>query len=107
MAVTTLDIDRCEPVLAGRAFGSGCAYEKIVGTLRFAVDPTLPVHADITDLAQAPRNAAGLVEGAADFYLLRPVHGGNGALLLDVANRGRKVALGMFNSAVRVQDPST
>ena len=28
-----------------------------------------------------------------------------GSLLLDVPNRGRKVALGMFNSAVRVPDP--
>jgi hypothetical protein len=108
MSVTTLEIQRREPVLGGRAFGSGGAYEKIAGTIRFAVDPAHPLHADITDLARAPRNAAGLVEGAADFYLLRPVAGGNGALLLDVANRGRKVALGMFNSAaVRVPDPTT
>jgi hypothetical protein len=107
MSVTRLDIERREPVLGGRPFGAAGAYEKVVGTLRFAVDPTLPLHADITDLDRAPRNAAGLVEGAADFYLLRPLGGGNGALLLDVANRGRKVALGMFNSAVRVPDPAT
>jgi hypothetical protein len=39
---------------------------------------------------------------------LRPVEAarGTGALLLDVANRGRKVALGMFNSAVRVPAPT-
>src|SRR4029450_3311175 len=44
-----------------------------------------------------------------DFYLLRPVDParGNRRLLLDVPNRGRKVALGMFNSAVRVPDPTT
>src|SRR5437667_6793135 len=106
MAATKLEIQRREPVLGGRAFGSAGAYEKIEGTLRFAVDPTLPIHADITDLVRAPRNAAGRVEGSADFYLLRPVSGGNRALLLDVANRGRKVALGMFNSAVRVPDPT-
>jgi hypothetical protein len=106
MSVTTLEIQQREPVLGGRAFGRGGAYEKIAGTIRFAVDPAHPLHADITDLARAPRNASGLVEGAADFYLLRPLGGGNGALLLDVANRGRKVALGMFNSAVRVPDPS-
>ena len=107
MAVTKLEIQRREPVLNGRAFGSAGAYEKIVGTLRFAVDPALPIHADITDLGGAPRNSTGLVEGSADFYMFRPVGGGNGALLLDVANRGRKVALGMFNSAVRVPDPTT
>src|SRR5262249_20130849 len=32
---------------------------------------------------------------------------GNGALLLDVPNRGRKVALGMLNSTVRVPDPTS
>src|SRR4030095_7591679 len=43
------------------------------------------------------------------FSLLRPADParGNGSLLLDVPNRGRKVALGMLNSAVRVPDPST
>jgi hypothetical protein len=107
MSVTGLEIKQREPVLRGRAFGSGGAYEKVVGTIHFAVDPAHPLHADITDLGRAPRNGSGLVEGAADFYLLRPVGGGNGALLLDVANRGRKVALGMFNSsAVRVPDPT-
>ena len=107
MSVAGLDIERREPVLGGRAWGQAGAYEKIAGTLRFAVDPALPIHADITDLDRAPRGASGLVEGTADFYLLRPVGGGNGALLLDVANRGRKVALGMFNSAVRVPDPAS
>ena len=106
MSVTALEIQAREPVLAGRAFGSAGPYEKVAGTLRFAVDPAHPLHAEITDLDRAPRNAAGLVEGSADFYLLRPVGGGNGALLLDVANRGRKVALSIFNSAVRVPDPT-
>src|SRR5262249_16764954 len=107
MSVTAFEIERRESVLNGRSFGDAGAYEKVAGTLRLAVDPLLPVHADITDLDRASRNGAGLVEGSADFYLLRPVGGGNRALLLDVANRGRKVALGMFNSAVRVPDPMT
>src|SRR6202008_3502542 len=84
------------------------AYEKLAGTLRFAVDPTHPLHAQITDLRLAPRAADGRVEFQSDFYLLRPVDPsrGNRRLLLDVPNRGRKVALGMFNSAVRVPDPT-
>ena len=106
MSVTALEIQRREPVLGGRAFGETGGYEKIAGVIRFAVDPAHALHAEITDLDRAPRNAAGLVEGSADFYLFRPVGGGNGALLLDLANRGRKVALGMFNSAVRVPDPA-
>jgi hypothetical protein len=40
MSVTALEIQRRELVLNGRAFGSAGAYEKILGTLRVAVDPT-------------------------------------------------------------------
>ena len=109
MAVTSLEIARRSIVLDGHAFGAAGAYEKIVGVLRFGVDPTHPVNQAITDLALAPRNAAGLVECAADVYLLRPVDPsrGNRRLLLDIPNRGRKVALGLFNSTMRVPDPAT
>jgi hypothetical protein len=109
MAVTSLEIARRSPVLEGRPFGDAGAYEKIEGVLRFGVDPTHPANQAVTDLALAPRNAAGLVESAADFYLLRPVDPArsNRRLLLDVPNRGRKVALGLLNSAVRVPDPTT
>jgi len=106
MATTSFEIAQRETVLGGRPFGDAGAYQKIAGTLRFAVDPRHPDHADVTDLDRAERNAAGLVEFAADFYLLKPERG-NGALLLDVPNRGRKVALGMLNSTVRVADPAT
>jgi hypothetical protein len=109
MATTTFEIAQRQPLLGGRTFGDAGAYEKLAGTLRFAVDPRHPLHADITDLDRAATNGAGLVEFSADVYLLRPVDAarGNGALLLDVPNRGRKVALGMLNSTVRVADPST
>jgi hypothetical protein len=109
MAVTSLEITRRAVVLDGHAFGEAGAYEKIVGVLRFSVDPTHPTNQAVADIALAPRNDAGLVESAADFYLLQPIDParGNRRLLLDVPNRGRKVALGMFNSAVRVVDPTT
>ncbi len=109
MAVTSLEITHQSVALDGHAFGQVGPYEKIAGVLHFGVDPTHPANQVITDLALAPRNDAGLVESAADFYLLRPVDParGNRRLLLDVPNRGRKVALGMFNSAVRVPDPTT
>ncbi|MBI3826910.1 MAG: hypothetical protein HY294_13000 [Candidatus Rokubacteria bacterium] len=109
MAVARLEIQHRSVVLDGRPFGAAGAYEKLAGVVHFAVDPKHPLHESITDLALAPRNGAGLVESRADFYLLQPVDParGNRGLLLDVPNRGRKVALGMFNSAVRVPDPST
>jgi hypothetical protein len=109
MAAVALDIHARSLVLDGRPFGRVGPYEKISGSLRFAVDPAASQNASITDLALAPRTADGRVACAGDFYLLRPVgpRAGNGRLLLDVPNRGRKIALGLFNSTPRVPDPTT
>ena len=107
MAATALEIHTRTPVLDGQPFGQAGAYEKITGVLRFAADPDDPRHRAITDLGAAPRNARGQVEFAGDFYLLKPLGRGNGRLLLDVPNRGRKIALGLFNSTPRVPDPTT
>jgi Alpha/beta hydrolase domain len=109
MTVTALEIVSRSLVLDGRAFGDAGPYEKIAGILRFETDPSHPVSRGITDLDLAPRNAAGRVESWADFYLLQPTDaaGGRRRLLLDVPNRGRKVALGMFNSTPRAADPTT
>ncbi len=106
---TKLNIQSHATVLNGKPFGNAGAYEKISGTLHFALDPTHPLHQRITDIMLAPRNAQGLVEFKGDFYVLKPVDmsKGNGALLLDVPNRGRKVAIEMFNSTPRVPDPTT
>ena len=108
MAVTSFQITQRSTVLDGRPFGEAGAYEKIAGVLRIGVDPAHPANEAIADLALAPRNAAGLVECESDFYVLRPrdASRGNRRLFLDVPNRGRKVALGMLNSTVRVPDPS-
>lgn len=107
--MTHLDIHTRTTVLDGQPFGATGAYEKIAGTMRYAVDPAHPLHQRVTDIAHVPRNAQGLVEFSGDFYVLKPVDPkkGNGRLLMDLANRGRKVALGMFNSTPRVPDPST
>lgn len=109
MTVTALEIASRAPVLDGRPFGEAGPYEKVSGILRFETDPAHPVNRGITDLELAPRNAAGRVESWADFYLLQPADPacGRRRLLLDVPNRGRKVALGMFNSTPRAADPTT
>jgi hypothetical protein len=108
MAVTSFRITQRSTVLDGRPFGDAGAYEKIAGVLRIAIDPKNPANEAIADLALAPRNAAGLVECESDFYVLKPrdASRGNRRLFLDVPNRGRKVALGMLNSTVRVPDPA-
>src|SRR5437867_1509565 len=55
MAATALTVHTRSLVLEGRPFGATGAYEKIAGTLRFAVDPAHGLHAAITDLDRAPR----------------------------------------------------
>jgi alpha/beta hydrolase family protein len=73
-------------------------YEKIVGTIHFAVDPKAPRNRVVVDLDKAPVNAAGLVEFSSDLYVLRPkATPGNGAALVDILNRGNKVVLNGFN----------
>ena len=46
---------------------------------------------------------------SADLYVLQPVDAsrGNGALLFEIANRGRKGMLGRFNRAGGSQDPTS
>jgi hypothetical protein len=96
--VTGFEIASRAPILDGRSFGSSGGYERLEGTLYFAIDPGNPRNRVIADLALAPRNSDGLVEMSADLSILTPVDRarGNGIALVDIANRGRKVALG-FN----------
>jgi hypothetical protein len=54
----------------------------------------------IADLDKAKRNARGKVEYATDITLLMPAQpaNGNGALLVDVPNRGRVYGIALYNS---------
>ena len=81
--VTRIEITRQEPFAAGQSFGTVGAYEKVVGRFHGELDPNRPLDAAIVDLDKAPRNARGMVEYAADFYILKPVDltKGNGALV--------------------------
>jgi Alpha/beta hydrolase domain len=107
--VVRLRIERRETILAGRPFGAAGPYEKLVGTVAFALDPNLPRNEGIVDLRLAPRNARGEVEFSADFYLLKPVDPGrgNGRLFYEVGNRGGKSMLVTFQKATGSPDPST
>jgi Alpha/beta hydrolase domain len=106
--VTRIDIASRADVLGGKAFGAAGAYEKIVGTVHFTVDPALPANKAIADIDKAPRDAAGRVTFSADLYALVPKEAakGNGVALFDVANRGRKNMLRYFNLATPVTDPT-
>ena len=93
----------------GRWFGLAGPYEKLVGTIYFAVDPENPANGIITDIALAPRNADGLVEFHSDFFLIKPkdVGRGNGTVLYEVSNRGGKGLLRYFNRGAGSLDPQT
>ena len=97
--VTRLQIDRREVVLNGQPFGAAGPYEKLSGKVHFALDPALPQNRGIVDLTLAPKNAQGLVEFWADFYLLKPVDPGrgNGRLFYEAGNRGTKRILPVFS----------
>ncbi|HLX44268.1 MAG TPA: alpha/beta hydrolase domain-containing protein [Bryobacteraceae bacterium] len=107
--VVKIRVERREAVLGGKPFGAAGPYEKLVGKIEFALDPSTPANAAIVDLALAPRGKRGEVEFTADFYLLKPVDSGrgNGRLLYEVGNRGGKALLRTFQKALGSADPKT
>jgi Alpha/beta hydrolase domain len=107
--VTRIEITKQESFAAGATFGSVGAYEKVIGRYHGELDPKSPLNAVIVDLDKAPRNARGMVEYSADFYILKPVDldRGNGALFYELSNRGNKGILARFNDAAGSNDPST
>ncbi|MCS6952168.1 MAG: alpha/beta hydrolase domain-containing protein [Bryobacterales bacterium] len=105
-AVVRIEVDERSDVLDGRPFGRAGPYERIIGKVHFAVDPALAANRILCDIDLAPRNAQGLVAFTADLYVLKPRDPalGNGTLLFEVVNRGRKLMLGMFQRAASL-DP--
>jgi hypothetical protein len=95
-------------VAGGQAWGAVGPYEKLSGTIAFALDPRDPRNARIVDLDRAPRASDGRVHFTADLYVLRPVDPGrgNGVLFFEASNRGRKGLLTRFNAAPASDDPS-
>jgi hypothetical protein len=108
--VTRVTIANRTTVAEGQAFGQVGPYEKLTGTIEFAIDPKDKHNQRIVDLEHASRATDGRVHFSADLYVLRPVEEakGNGVLLFEIANRGRKGLLGRFNrGAGGNQDPTS
>lgn len=89
--------------LEGRSFGDAGPYVEIRARATIALDPADPRNAVIADIDRAPRNAEGRIEATADVVILRPADPsrGSGTLLLDVPNRGRKLAPQLFDDAAQ------
>ncbi len=91
--VTEINTTAVEPFANGAAFGASGAYERVRGSFKGELDPKDARNKVIVNLDKAPRNARGMVEYEADFFILRPMDAarGNHKLIYDVTNRGRKV----------------
>ncbi len=96
-----LEIKRVESVFDGASFGTAGPYEKIVGRVYGTVDPAHRLNLGIHNLNLAQRNPQGEVEYWVDFCVLKPVDiaRGNRRLLVELPNRGDKLALIDINSA--------
>ena len=95
------------PVADGQSFGTTGPYEKLAGTIEFALDPKHPRNRAIVDLDRATLAADGKLHFTADLYVLQPATParGNGALLFEISNRGTKGLLARFNRAAVSADP--
>ncbi len=104
MPVTGLDVKFRRVLADGRSWGDVGPYEEIRGTLRFAIDPTSDANERITDVRLAPTNSNGKIEFSSDVSIIMPADRskGSGRLLLDVVNRGNRVALPNFNRSSRL-----
>ena len=104
-----IELSERSDVLGGKSFGTAGPYERLIGKAYFAVDPKLPANRIICDIDKAPRNENGLVEFSSDLYVLKPrdPKNGNGAVIYEVSNRGRKGMLAMYNRGGSATDPRT
>ena len=101
MPVVAVNIKARHPYAGGKSFGESGAYERIEGAFTFAVDPGNPANAAIVDLEYAPVDDQGRVRFESDFTLIAPkdTAGGNGRLIVEVVNRGRRRTVAFFNRA--------
>jgi Alpha/beta hydrolase domain len=97
--VVRVEITSRGDIQEGKPFENTGAYEKVIGRVYFAVDPSNLHNRQIVDLDKAPRNAHGEVEFSADLYLLKPkdMAKGNQAVLFEVSNRGGRGILSLVN----------
>jgi Alpha/beta hydrolase domain len=108
--ITSIEIKAVEPLADGAPFGAAGAYERVIGVAKGEVDPKSPQNKGIALIDKAPLNAAGKVEYTTDFFILRPKDPakGNGRILYEVNNRGRKMLIGnLCDGPQGMNDPKT
>lgn len=99
VASTHWRVASCESYAGGRSFGDAGPYLVYQGRVHYRVDPLAARNVGIVDLRLAPRDELGSVCFSGDFTLVAPRNGRAEKLLVDVPNRGRRLAFSMFNRA--------
>lgn len=96
--VVRVEITSRSDLLGGQNWGTRGPYEKLAGTVFFAVDPDNPYNRIIPNIAKAPRDAQGRVEFSSDFFILAPKDRSkaNGVAFFEATNRGRRSLLANF-----------
>ena len=99
MPVVAVNIKSQQPYADGAIFGPTGDYERIEGVLEFAVDPRNAANASIVDLEYAPVDGSGCVRFQSDFTMIVPRDRakGNGRVVIEVVNRGRRRTVAFFN----------
>ncbi len=94
--VTRFVVEERVPFAPGTEWGTAGSYERLKGTAHMEVDPADPLNAVIVNLDRAPRNARGMVEFSAPFFILKPadMNRGNRKLWYGVNNRSNCIELG-------------
>jgi hypothetical protein len=108
--ITSVEIKAIEPLADGAPFGEVGAYERVIGVAKGEVDPKAVANMGIALIDKAPLNERGKVAYATDFFVLRPKDPakGNGRILYEVNNRGRKMLFGNIADGPQgVNDPKT
>jgi hypothetical protein len=108
-AVRSVHVVERTDVLNGQPMGSAGPYERIVARVNFTVDPKLPANRIISDIDLAARDDDAMVSFSSDLYVLKPrdPRQGNGTVLFEVSNRGRKGMISMFNMGPASLDPAS
>ena len=88
---------KVSPAFDGASFGPAGVYETLAGRAFGELDPKDPRNALITDIALAPKNAAGMVEYVASFYVVKPIDMSKASRLMwqDAPNRGGRITIGV------------
>src|SRR2546422_6446433 len=88
-------VEQTRAFAGGMSFGDVGPYERLDGTAYMEADPRDPLNAVVVNLDRAPRNARGMVEFSAPFFILKPVDmaRGNRKIFYTVNNRGGPLAI--------------